>query len=204
MEKKFIKIYIQLILFISINCQLSILSPYNLVKQLYNRQIEMAYGKVGLLSDFYIRGQLYMETITENHDACSPLTGLDLRKKNTTIYEENFKILLAYRGTCSFEQKARNAQNDGALMLIVINVGNTPINNVIFMDDSNDKFIPVALINNSDGVIIDNYLKFNQGSKILIEVNFSPKRDKKVVDFKFFLVLLNLEHMILFVILKII
>ena len=72
------------------------------------------------------------------------------------------------------------------------------------MDDSNDKFIPVALINNSDGVIIDNYLKFSQGSKILIEVNFSPKRDKKVVDFKFFLVLLNLEHMILFVILKII
>ena len=145
-----------------------------------------------------------METITENHDACSPLTGLDLRKKNTTIYDENFKILLAYRGTCSFAQKSRNAQNAGASMLIVINVGNTPINNVIFMDDSNDIFIPVALINNSDGIIIDNYLKFNQGSKILIEVNFSPKRDKKVVDFKFFLVLLNLEHMILFVILKII
>ena len=143
----------------------------------------MAYGKESLLLDFYIRGQLYMETITENHDACSPLTDLDLRKKNTTIYEENFKILLAYRGTCSFEQKARNAQNAGALMLIVINVGNTPINNVIFMDDSNDIFIPVALINNSDGIIIDNYLKFNQGSKILIEVNFSPKRDKKVVDF---------------------
>ena len=185
--KKFIfKIYIQLLLYITIYSQLSILSPYNLVQQFYNRQIEMAYGKVGLLTDFYIRGQIFMESVTERHDACSPLTGLDLRKKNDTIYDENYKILLAYRGTCSFAQKARNAQNAGASMLIVINIGNTPIKNVIFNDDSNDIYIPVTLINHSDGKMIEDYINLNPTSKILAEVNFAPKKENSVVDFKFF------------------
>ena len=176
----------QLLLYITIYSQLSILSPYNLVQQFYNRQIEMAYGKVGLLTDFYIRGQIFMESVTERHDACSPLTGLDLRKKNDTIYDENYKILLAYRGTCSFAQKARNAQNAGASMLIVINIGNTPIKNVIFNDDSNDIYIPVTLINHSDGKMIEDYINLNPTTKILAEVNFAPKKENSVVDFKFF------------------
>ena len=186
MKIKFFQIYIQSLLIISIFSQLSILSPYSLVEQFFNKQIEMAYGKVGLLSDFYVRGQLFMDTVTENHDACTPLEGLNLRKKNDTIYDENFKVLIAYRGTCSFAQKARNAQNAGASMLIVINVGNTPINNVIFTDDSNDIYIPVALINTDDGKILDNFMKLNPGKKVLAEINFSPKNVRKVVDFKFF------------------
>ena len=132
----------------------------------------MAYGQVGLQSNFYIRGQMYMDTITESHDACTPLTGLDLKRRNETIYDENYKILLAYRGTCSFSQKARNAQAAGASMLIVINQGNTPIKNVIFNEESNDIYIPVALINYDDGKIIEDYIKSNPGSKILAEVNF--------------------------------
>ena len=182
----FFKLYIYSILFLLIYCQLSVLSPYSLVKQLYNRQIEMAYGKVGPLTNFYIRGQLILETITENQDACSPLTGLNLMKKNGTIYDENFKILLAYRGSCSFSQKARYAQNAGASMLIVINKGDTPINEVIFTDDSHDIYIPVALINNYDGKILENYIKFNLDSKILVDVNFFPNKLRNFVDLKFF------------------
>ena len=186
MPKNSLKIFLQIILFITTYSQISILSPYNLVEQFYNKKIEMSYGKVGLQSNFYIRGQIFMETITDNHDACTPLTGLDLRKKNETLYDENYKILLAYRGTCSFSQKARNAQQAGASMLIVINMGNTPINNVIFNEESSDIYIPVALINYNDGKIIEDYIKSNSGSKILAEVNFSPKTEKKFVDFKFF------------------
>ena len=185
MNIQFFRIFFQSLLFISINSQLSILSPFHLVEQFYNKQIEMTYGKIGLLSDFYIRGQLFMETITENHDACYPLTKLDLRKNNT-IYDENYKILLAYKGGCSFAQKARNAQNAGASMLIVINQGNTPIDNAIFDDDSSDIFIPVTLINHNDGLILDNYIKSNPTTKILVEVNFSPKKERKVIDFKLF------------------
>ena len=186
MSKKLFKIYLYSILIISIYSQLSILSPYNLVQKFYNKQIDMAYGKVGPLSNFYIRGELFMDTITEKHDACGPLTGLNLKRKNETIYDENFKILLAYRGTCPFAQKARNAQNIGASMLIVINIGNTPINNVIFNDDSNDIYIPVALINYNDGKMIEDFIKYNSNTKILTEVNFSPKSEKSTVDFKFF------------------
>ena len=186
MEFNLLKFLIELMLIISINSQLSILSPYNLVEKLFNRQIEMAYGKVGLLSDFSVRGQLFMDTVTEHHDACSPLHDLDLKKKNNTIYDENFKILIAYRGACSFAQKARNAQNIGASMLIVINIGNTPINNVIFDDESNDINIPTALINHSDGKIIDDFIKANPGIKIFAEVNYAPKNTRKVLDFKFF------------------
>jgi len=182
----FFILYLQSILFLSIYCQLSVLSPYSLVKQLYDRQIEMVYGKVGPLTNFYIRGQLILETITENHDACSPLTGLNLMKKNDTIYEENFKILLAYRGSCSFSQKARHAQNIGASMLIVINKGDTLINEVIFTDDSHDIHIPVALINNYDGRILENFIRFNMDSTILVDVKFFPNEIKSYVDFKFF------------------
>ena len=186
MSYNYIKIYLQLLLIFSIYSQLSILGPYKLVQQFSDKKIDIAYGKVGLLSDFYIRGELLMESITENHDACSPLTGLNLKKKNDTIYDEDYKILLAYRGSCSFAQKARNTQNAGASMLLVINVGNTPINNVIFTDDSADINIPVALINYSDGKMIHDFIKLNPNSKISVEVNFTPKREKPVVDFKFF------------------
>lgn len=182
----FFKLYIQSILFLSIYCQLSILSPYSLVKQLHNRQIEMAYGKLGPLTNFYIRGQLILETITENHDACTPLTGQNLMKKNDTIYDENFKILLANRGSCSFYQKARYAQNAGASMLIIINKGDTPINEVIFTDDSHDIHIPVALINNYDGKILENYIRFNLDSKILVDVSFFQNQIRNFVDLKFF------------------
>ena len=67
-------------------------------------------------------------------------------------------------------------------MLIIINIGNTPINNVIFNDDSNDINFPVTLINNNDGKIKEDYLKLNPNSKILTEVNFSPQSTKKVVS----------------------
>ena len=186
MITKIFKFYLQLILIISIYSQLSILSPNDLVQQLFNRQIEMAYGKIGLLSDFYIRGELFMDTLTGNKDACSPLTRLNLRRKNNTLFDENFIILLAYRGSCSFAQKARNAQNAGASMLIIINVGNTPINNVIFTDQSNEVNIPVTLINNNDGKLIEDYIKLNPNTKILAEVNFSPNSIKTIIDMKFF------------------
>jgi len=186
MSKFLYKIYLCSILFIVIHSQMAVLSPYNLVTQFHNRQIEMAYGRIGLLTNFYIRGNVFMDTITQNRDACTPLTGLDLRKKNNTIYEENFKILLAYRGSCSFSEKARNAQNAGASMLIVINTGDTPINEVIFTGDSSDIYIPLALINYSDGKIFENFINVNQNTKILAEVNFAPKKEKKVVDFKLF------------------
>ena len=179
------RIYIHVMLIITIYCELSILSPINLAEQFNNKQIEIEYSRIGLLTDFYIRGQLFMEN-TEKKDACLPILGLNLKQKDNTPYEENFKILLAYHGSCTLSQKARNAQNIGASMLIIINTDNTPINNIIFNDDSNDIKIPVSLISKNDGIIIDNYFQSNPSTKIIVEVKFSPRNAKNFVDFKLF------------------
>ena len=196
MSKFLYKIYLCSILFIVIHSQMAVLSPYNLVTQFHNRQIEMAYGRIGLLTNFYIRGNVFMDTITQNRDACTPLTGLDLRKKNNTIYEENFKILLAYRGSCSFSEKARNAQNAGASMLIVINTGDTPINEVIFTGDSSDIYIPLALINYSDGKIFENFINVNQNTKIWPKLILHLKKRKKWSILNCSLVLQSQRHTI--------
>ena len=186
MKKIFLRIFLQIIIILTINSQLTVLNPYNLAEQFTNKQIDIKYGKIGLLNDFYVRGQLYMDNISEKKDACSPLNGINLRQKENSLYEESFKIILAYQGSCSFSQKARNAQNVGASMIIIINTENTPLNDIIFNEDSYDIKIPVAFINNNDGKIIDNFINSNPSLKVIVEVNFSPRSAKNFVDFRLF------------------
>ena len=138
MNFKFLEIYIILIVINSIFSQLTLLSPPFLSSKFINNTINMEYGKVGLLTDFYIRGQIILDTISPAREACSPLTGINLRKSNNTLYDENFKILLSYKGSCPISQKARNAQNAGASMLILIDKENTILNNEIFQETGDD------------------------------------------------------------------
>ena len=177
----FFSFYLIILLFASINAQLTFLNPHHLAALFINNTIDIEYGKVGLLTDFYIRGQILLETISPKKGACSSLTGINLRKNNNTAYDENYKILLAYMGTCSISQKARNAQNAGASMLILINQGNSVSNE----ETGNDLYIPVAFISKKDGKIIENYIMNNPGENILVEINFKPKQ-KQFVEFKFF------------------
>ena len=166
---KLFKINIIFILFISVYSQLTILTPGQLSSKFVNNTINIEYSKIGLLTDFYIRGQIILDTISPNKDACFPLTGIDFRKINNTIYDENFKILLAYQGTCSVTEKARNAQNAGASMLILIN--NKKYNNIILEEEGNDINIPIGLIQFKEGKILEEYIMNNQGVKIIVEVN---------------------------------
>ena len=109
--------YLITLLISAINTQLTFLSPHSLSSLFINNTIDIEYGKVGPLTDFYIRGQIILENITPNKDACSSLTGINLRKNNNTAFDENFKILLAFAGSCPISQKARNAQNAGAFRM---------------------------------------------------------------------------------------
>ena len=180
---KLFKINIIFILFISVYSQLTILTPGQLSSKFVNNTINIEYSKIGLLTDFYIRGQIILDTISPNKDACFPLTGIDFRKINNTIYDENFKILLAYQGTCSVTEKARNAQNAGASMLILIN--NKKYSNIILEEEGNDINIPIGLIQFKEGKILEEYIMNNRGVKIIVEVNFKPKL-KNVVELKLF------------------
>ena len=47
---------------------------------------------------------------------------MNLRKKENSLYEENFKIIFVYQGSCSFSQKACNAKNVGGAMVIFISL----------------------------------------------------------------------------------
>ena len=181
----FFSTYIIILIFKLSLSQIIILNPPSLGSKFVNKTINIEYGKVGLLTDFYIRGQIILETKTSSRDACSSLTGLDLRKNNTSAYDENYKILLAYKGSCTISQKARNAQNIGASMLLLINKGNILFNNIIFPEFGNDINIPVGSIDISDGKNLEDFIINNPKEKILVEINFKPKQ-KSIVDFKFF------------------
>ena len=177
--------YLITLLISAINTQLTLLSPHSLSSLFINNTIDIEYGKVGPLTDFYIRGQIILENISPNKDACSSLTGINLRKNNSTAFDENFKILLAFAGSCPISQKARNAQNAGASMLIIINQESFLLNLNIIQEASNDIFIPIAFISNNNGKIINNYIMNYPNENIIVEINFKPKQ-KNIVDFKFF------------------
>ena len=184
MSSLFFNLLILCILLITSYSQLTILNPVQLGSKFINNTIDITYGKVGQLTDFYVRGQIILDIISPKKDACHPLTGLDFGKKNNSIYDENFKILLAYEGSCSLSEKARNAQNAGASMLILINNKNIK-NNEILPEEGSDIYIPIGLIEYNNGKILEEYIKNNPDDKIITEVNFKPKQ-KNQVNLKIF------------------
>ena len=183
--KFFLKLYIYIIIFSSIYSQLTILNKPLLSSKFINNTIDIEYGKVGLLTDFYIRGQIILETITPSRDACSSLKGINKVNNNTNIYDENYKILLTYSGSCSITQKARNAQNSGMSMLIIIKRSNIASNFLTYSETGSDIYIPIAFIENKEGKILEEYILNFPNDKIIVEINFKPKQ-KKIVDFKLF------------------
>ena len=174
-------ILINSFLFCTSNSKMAILSPFELMNKFPEKEIDIVIGKLGLSTDFYIRGEIIFDNSTERHTACEELKHINQLNLSK---EENFKILLAYRGNCPFSQKARNAQNAGYSMLVLINGGREPIQYVIMTDEnSNDIYIPVGLISEYDGkLIIESYYK----NRIIVEINFSNKEKFKNVELKLF------------------
>ena len=186
---KFLKIF-QLLIIISslyfIHSDITIVGPNDLSSLFQNQLIGMTFDKIGKSNyDFYTRGQLFLDE--NNLEACQSVKIPKL--KVDTPYNEEFKILIAKRGGCSFVHKARNAQIGGYSMVIVVNNMQTDIKKIIMTDDGsgNDIFIPIAMISQDDGEKIIDYLQKNKESKIVVEINFDKKPGKyKRVDVKFF------------------
>ena len=172
-----------------IQCDISIIGPNELSSQFKNNQIEMTFDKIGKSSyDFYTRGELFLEPDDSNIEACNDLT----RKLPGTVeFQEHFKILLTKRGSCSFVQKARNAQKAGYSMILVVNNIQTNIKNVIMADDGsgNDIHIPIAMISLDDGTKLINYIQNNNSANntIIVEINFlKTKEEYQNIEVKFF------------------
>ena len=183
---KFIIILLISFLF-SINCQLSIISPSDLISQYGNRPLDIVFRKMQDSSNFYVHGEVFFENKTLDHTACQDLGILQLNQIQNQ-FSENFKILLAYMGSCPIIQKARNAQSAGASMLVLINNNDQNIENVILEEDGaqSDIKIPVGLISLSNGRIMQNYILSNPQNRIIVEINFQEKKPKKKIELKFF------------------
>ena len=189
-------LYEKIILIISIlsfiKSNLVVIGPSELILRYYNKPIEIVFCKLSDTSNFYVNGEVFLENKTQSHDACSELELLSATI-NQNEYVENFKILLAYNGDCSVIQKARNAQNAGASMLLLINNNDEDIKNVLLEDDGsgNDIKIPIGLISLTNGRIMQNYIESNPKSRVMVEINFQEKTAKKRLILNFFLVLLK-------------
>ena len=173
-------------LFTFIKSDLAIIGPVDLAARYSNKPIEIVFGKMTEMNNFYIYGEVFLENTTSTHSACSEIRALPAILKQNE-YVENFKILLAFNRDCSIVQKARNAQNAGASMLLLINE-NDDIKNVLLEDDGsgNDIKIPIGLISLTNGRIMQDYIENEPKSRIMVEINFQEKISKKKIEFKFF------------------
>jgi hypothetical protein len=138
-------------------------------------------------SNFYVHGEIFFENKTLDHTACQDLGILQMNQIQNQ-YSENFKILLAYIGSCPIIQKARNAQSAGASMLVLINNNDQDIESVILEEDGaqSDIKIPVGLISLTNGRIMQNYILSNPQNRVMVEINFQEKKPKKRIELKFF------------------
>ena len=178
----------QLILFFSylylITTDITVIGPTELSSMFKNQLIPMTFDKIGKSSyDFYTRGQLFIDE--NNLEACNKIAMP--KSFGDAQYNEDFKILIAKRGGCSFVHKARNAQISGYSMVIVVNNMENDIKKIIMTDDGsgNDIFIPISMISKDDGDKIIEYIQKNRDSIIIVEINFIKKMAKKL-DVKFF------------------
>jgi len=81
----------------------------------------------------------------------------------------NNAIALIERGTCSFDQKAVNAQTAGAIGVIFYNSPGTAIAGPGSIGE--DFLGPTVMIANSDGVNLKNYIDSNPGASVIIDVS---------------------------------
>ena len=157
---KIITIFCSLIYLIK--SSLIIIGPHELVSRYSNKPIDIVFRKNTDISNFYVHGEIILDNSTNQHTACSELGELK-NTKSQNEYSENFKILLVKNGDCPITQKARNAQNAGASMLLVVNQDDSDINSVILDDDGSgsDIKIMIGLISLSDGKIMTNFIENN-------------------------------------------
>ncbi|MDQ2752948.1 MAG: M36 family metallopeptidase, partial [Bacteroidota bacterium] len=83
------------------------------------------------------------------------------------------KIALIYRGNCTFTQKVKNAQNAGAIAVVMVNTQGTSLLTMGGTDTS--IVIPAILISYTDGIAISNALK--NGNAVTATLTGTPLLD---------------------------
>jgi uncharacterized protein (TIGR03437 family) len=80
-------------------------------------------------------------------------------------------VALVQRGTCIYSNKVINAQNAGAVGVILYRESGSDAPLSVFAQDAG---IPSVMIGNTDGVALKNYLAANPGATVTMDRTFTP------------------------------
>jgi hypothetical protein len=128
-------------------------------------------------------GRLYYDINHPDADyACKEITTIKLEPEAA---EDRYPIVMVDRGNCTFVTKARNVQNLGGHMAIIINNNDDPVNKIVMADDgsASDIQIQAVLISKKDGDKIKDFIRQNEGKRDILE-NFVVSIDIDMVIFK--------------------
>ncbi|WP_428743419.1 thrombospondin type 3 repeat-containing protein [Tenacibaculum sp.] len=89
----------------------------------------------------------------------------------TNASELNGKIAVIRRGSCNFSAKAKNAQDAGAIAVIVVNNATTPPFNMAAGDGAGEVSIPAVMIGKEDGDAIITAISSGTVNGTLIKTN---------------------------------
>ncbi len=80
-------------------------------------------------------------------------------------------IALVQRGTCLYSNKVINAQNAGAIGVVIYQQSGSDTPLSVFAQDAG---IPAVMIGNTDGVALKNYLAANPGATVMLDLTLTP------------------------------
>ena len=182
-------------------CGIRIAQPDELSNVFLNSDIEAVYGDFGQIDlGFEAVGSIWImpRDLTSKTDlpsdyACKPLTNIKILKDNYNFAD--FNIVLVEKGPCSYPQMAKEAENIGADMVIIVNDQPGSVSKFKVTNDDgrgHEVSIPVALISYNDGKAIIDYIINHPKENVYLSIEIGLNQRSKVkVDF--FTNILDLE-----------
>jgi hypothetical protein len=170
-------------------CGIRIAQPDELSNVFLNSDIEAVYGDFGQIDlGFEAVGSIWImprdltsKTELPSDYACKPLTNIKILKDNYNFAD--FNIVLVEKGPCSFPQMAKEAENIGADMVIIVNDQPGSVSKFKVTNDDgrgHEVSIPVALISYNDGKAIIDYIISHPKENVYLSVEIGLNQRKTV------------------------
>ena len=170
-------------------CGIRIAQPDELSNIFLNSDIEAVYGDFGQIDlGFEAVGSIWImpRDLTSKTDlpsdyACKPLTNIKILKDNYNFAD--FNIVLVEKGPCPFPQMAKEAENIGADMVIIVNDQPGSVSKFKVTNDDgrgHEVSIPVALISYNDGKAIIDYIINHPKENVYLSVEIGLNQRKTV------------------------
>ena len=170
-------------------CGIRIAQPDELSNVFLNSDIEAVYGDFGQIDlGFEAVGSIWImprdltsKTELPSDYACKPLTNIKILKDNYNFAD--FNIVLVEKGPCSYPQMAKEAENIGADMVIIVNDQPGSVSKFKVTNDDgrgHEVSIPVALISYNDGKAIIDYIINHPKENVYLSVEIGLNQRKTV------------------------